>query len=86
VRLVLAKSFARIFFRNAINNGLAVVECPEIVDGLAADAPIEVDLAAGTARSGERHARFPALAPPLLAILSAGGLWAAAGRTPQEVA
>ena len=74
VSAVLARSFARIFFRNAINIGLAVVEVPEheITDG----ARVSVDLLAGTVvdeDSGHsyRATRMPAV---MAEILEAGGL------------
>jgi 3-isopropylmalate dehydratase small subunit len=76
VRLVIAKSFSRIFYRNAINTGLAVVIAPELSGALADSDPISADLAAGTAESNGRHFTFTPLAPELLAILAAGGLWA----------
>ena len=44
ISLVIARSFARIFYRNAINIGLAIVECPEAVDGIADGDRIEADL------------------------------------------
>lgn len=44
VALVIAKSFARIFYRNAINIGLAIVECPEAVEGIADGDVVEADL------------------------------------------
>lgn len=76
-RLVVAKSFARIFFRNAVNNGLAVVVAPELAETLRDGDEVEADLAAGRARTGGREIAFAPLSPELLAILSAGGLWAA---------
>lgn len=51
VSLVLAKSFARIFYRNAINIGLAIVECPEAVDGISEGDKIEADLDNGIIRN-----------------------------------
>jgi 3-isopropylmalate/(R)-2-methylmalate dehydratase small subunit len=77
VRLVIAKSFGRIFFRNAVNNGLPVVVAPALADDLQDGDSVSVDLAAGEARSSGRDFRFQALPPELLAILSSGGLWAA---------
>ncbi|MBO4523385.1 3-isopropylmalate dehydratase small subunit [Ruminococcus sp.] len=44
VSIVIAKSFARIFYRNAINIGLAIVECPVAVDGISEGDIVEVDL------------------------------------------
>ena len=44
ISLVIARSFARIFYRNAITIGLAIVECPEAVDGIADGDRIEADL------------------------------------------
>ena len=43
VQAVVAKSFARIFFRNAINQGLAVIQCAEAVDGLEEGEPVQMD-------------------------------------------
>jgi 3-isopropylmalate/(R)-2-methylmalate dehydratase small subunit len=78
VKVVVAKSFSRIFFRNAVNNGLPVVVCPEAVDGLADGDAVAVDLAAGTATFPGGRAAFAPLPPELLGILAAGGLWASA--------
>ena len=44
ISLVIARSFARIFYRNAINIGLAIVECPEAVDGISDGDKVEADL------------------------------------------
>ena len=55
---VIAKSFARIFYRNAINIGLAIVECPEAVDGIADGDRVEADLAAGVIRNATTGAAF----------------------------
>jgi 3-isopropylmalate dehydratase small subunit len=76
-RLVIAKSFSRIFFRNAVNNGLAVVMAPELAGAIGEGDPVEADLAAGVATvRGERH-EFPPLPAELLALVTRGGLWAA---------
>lgn len=76
VRLVVAKSFARIFFRNSINNGLAVVESPALVDALAGNDEVSVDLTSGVANCRQGQVRFAPLPPFLLGILQQGGLWA----------
>ena len=47
VKLVIAKSFARIFYRNSINIGLAIVECPEAADRIAEGHTVEADLDCG---------------------------------------
>ena len=44
ISLVIARSFARIFYRNAINIGLAIVECDEAVDGIKEGDKVEADL------------------------------------------
>lgn len=50
VSLVIAKSFARIFYRNAINIGLAIVECPEAAEGISEGDKVEADLDNGVIR------------------------------------
>lgn len=50
VSLVIAKSFARIFYRNAINIGLAIVECPEAADEIKEGDRVEADLDNGIIR------------------------------------
>ena len=47
ISLVIARSFARIFYRNSINIGLAIIECPEAVDGILEGDIIEADLDKG---------------------------------------
>lgn len=74
VSVVVAASFARIFFRNAVNNGLPVVECETIL--IEAGDDVEVDLSAGRVRVANRAIdREVAPLPPIMAaLLSAGGL------------
>jgi len=78
VAAVIAKSFSRIFYRNAINNGLVAITCPEAVDAIVAGDLIEVDLEECCIRSPAGTFRFPPLSPTLMEILEAGGLisWA----------
>lgn len=74
VAAVVASSFGRQFFRNAINNGLPVIECD--IAGIAQDDEIEIDLEAGRIGVASRHiARSVTQLPrEIRAILSAGGL------------
>lgn len=74
VQAVVARSFARIYFRNAINLGLPVIQCPEAVEALEKGDEIEVDLAAGEIRSLKGYFRFPAFPETVIGILKAGGL------------
>lgn len=71
---VLAKSFARIFFRNAINTGLPVVECD--TDQIEAGDELVVDLAAGVIENRTRGITIPVKSLPevMLRILQDGGL------------
>jgi 3-isopropylmalate dehydratase small subunit len=74
VKAIIAKSFARIYFRNAVNNGLLPVVCPEAVDALHNGDTIEIDLTANKIHAGAHVFVFPPLSPSLLAIIEAGGL------------
>ena len=74
VAAVVATSFGRQFFRNAINNGLPVIECD--ISGIAANDELEVDLESGRVSVGARGISRSATPLPgeIRAILSAGGL------------
>jgi 3-isopropylmalate/(R)-2-methylmalate dehydratase small subunit len=74
VQAVIAKSFARIYFRNAINLGLPVLQCPEAVEALRAGDEVEIDFAGGKIVSGDRVFAFPPLPESVIGILEAGGL------------
>ena len=73
---VVANSFARIFFRNAINTGLPVWVSPEAVAATEAGDFVEVDTAAGTITNVTKGSSFTAepLPPFIVAIVEAGGL------------
>lgn len=75
VAAVVAASFARIFFRNAINAGLATVACPEAVSHINAGDEVAIDFEAGelTAADGAVF-KFAPLPREVLGILEAGGL------------
>ncbi len=76
VSCVIAASFARIFYRNALNIGLPIVECPEAAAALEEGAQVEVDLEQGIVRdlgSGNEW-RFAPLTGVAGELLAAGGL------------
>ena len=75
--VVVAKSFARIFYRNAINIGLPIVEAPEeFVDKTEHGDEIEVDLERGEIKNLTKgfSANFKPIPPEVAQILKAGGL------------
>lgn len=74
VTALIAKSFARIYFRNAVNNGLVPIVCVPAVDVIQNGEAIEIDLEAHTIRCAAGAFDFPALSPSLLTIIEAGGL------------
>jgi 3-isopropylmalate/(R)-2-methylmalate dehydratase small subunit len=76
VQAVVAKSFARLFYRNAINQGIAVIECPECVDALNRGDEVEVDIPSGTINNltSGQIIQFKALPPFVMEIISSGGL------------
>jgi len=76
VSCVIAKSFARIFYRNAINLALPVLECTEAVDGSESGDELEVDLESGAIRNLTRGTAFQAKPFPdfMVELLQAGGL------------
>ncbi|MDQ7029888.1 MAG: 3-isopropylmalate dehydratase small subunit [Ardenticatenia bacterium] len=74
VGAIVAVSFARIFYRNAINNALPAIICPEAVDAIRPGELVEVDLAAGVVRCEAGEFAFPPLPTSVLHIVQAGGL------------
>ena len=84
IQAVVAKGFARIFFRAAINQGLLLVECPEAVEAYREGDSVALDAAAGTVTVGGKAFSFPPLPPEMLAIRDAGGLLPYARKKLQE--
>ena len=76
VKCVIAESFARIFFRNAINIGLPVIECKSISASVSDDDELTVDFDAGKIENVTKGKSFQGLKLPLFIqeILSDGGL------------
>ena len=76
ISCVIAKSFARIFFRNALNIGLPLLECKGAVDNTKAGDILEVELASGRIKNLTKGTEFTAEPYPdfMAELLSAGGL------------
>ena len=76
VSCVIAKSFARIFYRNSMNLALPLLECEEAVDGSEASDELEVDLSSGTIRNLTTEQVFKAkpYEPFMLELIQSGGL------------
>jgi 3-isopropylmalate/(R)-2-methylmalate dehydratase small subunit len=76
VKCVIADSFARIFFRNAINIGLPVLECKGIQDAVKTGHVLAVDIEAGKIENTSNGKKFQVnkLPPFILEILADGGL------------
>ena len=76
ISVVIAKSFARIFYRNSINTGLAIMECPEAVDAIKQGDVVDVDADAGVITNTTTGETFKAQPfPPFIReIIEEGGL------------
>ena len=76
VAAVIAESFARIFYRAAINQGLVLIECPEAVQAFTDGDDVSLDVEGGKVVVGGTTYEFPPLPAEILAIRDAGGLLA----------
>ncbi|MCD7934612.1 MAG: 3-isopropylmalate dehydratase small subunit [Oscillospiraceae bacterium] len=76
VACVIAASFARIFYRNAINIGLAILECPEAAEAIQAGDTVSIDFDTGVITDETRGETYQAAAfPPFIQeIITNGGL------------
>ena len=74
IKAVVAKSFARIFYRSAINQGLVLVECPDAVEAYKEGDTVTVEPEEGRITVGGSEFTFPKLPPEIIAIRDAGGL------------
>lgn len=84
VDAIVAKSFARLFYRNSINSALAVIECPEVVESaFRQELPqgtklshlvMKIDLSDGKISLASKDYSFPALDKQAMSIFKAGGL------------
>ena len=82
VSCVIAGTFARIFYRNSINIGLPILECPEASEKIQADDEVSVDFDTGTISNLTRNETYTAAAFPefIKEIIEAGGLLASIKR------
>ena len=74
IKAVVAASFARTFYRNAINDGLTIVECPDLDDAVKEGDRIAVELASGCITHQGREYSFPQMPDSVQKILQLGGL------------
>ncbi|MEK6621609.1 MAG: 3-isopropylmalate dehydratase small subunit [Planctomycetota bacterium] len=76
ISCVIAKSFARIFFRNAINIGLPIFECPDAVGQIREGDEAEVNLSTGEIldHASKKRFKFEPFPPEMQEIIQAGGL------------
>ena len=76
VSCVIAETFARIFYRNAINIGLPIIECPEAARGIEAGDEVEVDFDSGKIYNRTKGTEFQGQAFPefMQKLIAAGGL------------
>lgn len=73
VGAIVARSFARIYYRNCINEALPIVTC-DAVDGVETGDEITIDFAAGTVTTPRGTYTFPPMPPEVMKIIEAGGL------------
>ncbi|MDA8096538.1 MAG: 3-isopropylmalate dehydratase small subunit [Desulforudis sp.] len=76
VSCVIAASFARIFYRNAFNIGLPILECAEAVEGISQGDEVAVDAGTGTIKNLTRGKEYQAkpIPPFMQEVIAAGGL------------
>ena len=74
VRVIVARSFGRIFFRNCVNNGVLPIVCPQAVDAIQKGESVMIDLDASSIKTEHGTFAFPPLSPSVMAIVDAGGL------------
>jgi 3-isopropylmalate/(R)-2-methylmalate dehydratase small subunit len=74
IKAVVAASFARTFYRNAINDGLPIVECPAAYEAVAEGDQISIDLGKGILSHAGREYGFPKMPESVGKIIELGGL------------
>ncbi len=74
IKAVVAVSFARTFYRNAINSGLTIIECPELYPDVAEGDQISIDIAEGRIQRQNKSYSFPKFPDSMRQLLECGGL------------
>ena len=74
ITALVGKSFARIYFRNAINNGVLPIQCPEAVDAIDEGTEITIDTEQGKIETPSGSFSFPPFAEFIMEIMNSGGL------------
>ena len=74
IAAVVAESFARIFYRSSINQGLLLIECPDVVKAYSKGDNVILDIEHGKIIVGKKSFSFPKLPEEILSIRDAGGL------------
>jgi 3-isopropylmalate/(R)-2-methylmalate dehydratase small subunit len=74
VGAVIAESIGRIFYRNALNNGLLAIVCPEAAQAIQPGETVSVDLKRSLIRCGAGEFHFPPFSPSIMGIVEAGGI------------
>jgi 3-isopropylmalate/(R)-2-methylmalate dehydratase small subunit len=74
VGAIIGKSFARIYYRNCINNALPAILSAEAVDAIQDGQEVEIDLEAGEIRCAAGAFSFPPLPEMAMEMMAAGGL------------
>lgn len=74
IAAIIAKSFSRIYFRNALNEGLPVIVCPEAVEAVENQEKVEIDFGSHSIRTPRGEFLFPEYDPYIQEMIACGGL------------
>jgi len=74
IAVIIAKSFARIYYRNCFNEGLPIIVCPEAVDAISMGDEVEVDFEKGVIIANGKEFKFPPYPEFVQGLIKDGGL------------